>query len=317
MVLLIITPTIFSALESVLPSVRDELSLPAPVLNGAISHIQLIALSQKLSSHGKAPSEGAEKSNSKQHSSKDQFETAYSLNSLLCGTKLYISPPPPKPTPNPEYLALKARLQAEAQEKEYKSYLQRPSESQLKCQPSAIFSPNVGSTPLYSLRADDTLDDPITPSLVLNIFVSVLFTGFATYWALTNFRTPHFFITMLTFTKNNINLTHARNYPGSVYSQPSRVFISLLAALSVGVAEVVVYAAYLRKVDRAKRKEKSMVERKIVVGEVGAALLKKDIDAEHVEIVGGVEKEQIWGKGVNGGARRRIREKWNDQQHVD
>ncbi|WEW60516.1 hypothetical protein PRK78_006003 [Emydomyces testavorans] len=313
MVLLIITPTIFSALESLPRSIRDELSLPTPTLNAAISHTQLIALSRKLSSKLSTHSTDA-----KQASEKHEPVTAYSLNSLLRGTKLYIPPPPPKPAPSPEYLALKARLEAEAQAKEYQAYLNPPSLSRLRHQPSPIFSSSSSITDRHSylsFHADDTFDDPLTPSLVLNILVSILFTGFATYWALSNFRTPQFFATMLSSSSSSSSGL-AYNYPGSVYSQPSRVFISLLVALVVGVAEVGVYAAYLRKVEVAKRKEKHMVERKEVIGEVGAELLKKDVDVGQLR--GREEvREEIWGKGVNGGARRRIRERWKENQDAN
>ncbi|EER23276.1 hypothetical protein D8B26_001362 [Coccidioides posadasii str. Silveira] len=301
MVLLIITPAILSALESIPQSIRDDLSLPAPALNEAISHSQLITLSRKLSS---TDSKGLDST------TRHEPSRAYSLNCLLRGAKLYIPPPPPKPAPTPEYLALKARLEAEAQAKEYHAYLHRPSASQLNRQPSPIFS---HSSPTDEHPAN-TDDDALTPSLVLNILVSILFTGFATYWALTNFRTPQFLSTIFSFSSSNS--AYAHNYPGSVYSQPSRVFISLLAAVVVGIAEVGVYAAYLRKVDMAKKKEKRIVEKKTVIGEVGVGSRKKDVDAGPLQDEDR-EKEEIWGKGVNGGVRRRVRERWKEKQDLE
>lgn len=86
----------------------------------------------------------------------------------------------------------------------------------------------------------------------------------------------------------------------------------MLAGLVVGVAEVVLYAAYLSKMGRAKKKEKRKVEKKTVIGELGAGLANKAVDLEPVK-VGNQEKEEIWGKGVNGGARRRVRERWKEQ----
>jgi hypothetical protein len=89
------------------------------------------------------------------------------------------------------------------------------------------------------------------------------------------------------------------------------VFISLAAAVVVGVAEVVIYAAYLRKVKIAREKEGRIVERK----KVGYAVDKETGDmAKGIEVG---EKEEIWGRGVNGGVRRRVREKWEEKEEVN
>lgn len=78
--------------------------------------------------------------------------------------------------------------------------------------------------------------------------------------------------------------------------------VSLFAALAVAVAESFLYAAYLGKVERARFKERRMKERKRVVGTVA--------DDGRVAGVEQAEEIEIWGKGVNGGVRRRVREKW-------
>lgn len=90
MVLLVITPLIRSALESLPQPTRDETSLPDPASSEAISHTQLITLSQKLCSPD---------SDDNTEKREDGLVTTYTLNSLLRGTKLYISPPPPRPAP--------------------------------------------------------------------------------------------------------------------------------------------------------------------------------------------------------------------------
>ncbi|EFW16646.1 conserved hypothetical protein [Coccidioides posadasii str. Silveira] len=277
MVLLIITPAILSALESIPQSIRDDLSLPAPALNEAISHSQLITLSRKLSS---TDSKGLDST------TRHEPSRAYSLNCLLPGAKLR--------SPGQRISCLPTS----------------PIGVPVKSPPSPIFS---HSSPTDEHPAN-TDDDALTPSLVLNILVSILFTGFATYWALTNFRTPQFLSTIFSFSSSNS--AYAHNYPGSVYSQPSRVFISLLAAVVVGIAEVGVYAAYLRKVDMAKKKEKRIVEKKTVIGEVGVGSRKKDVDAGPLQDEDR-EKEEIWGKGVNGGVRRRVRERWKEKQDLE
>lgn len=78
----------------------------------------------------------------------------------------------------------------------------------------------------------------------------------------------------------------------------------------VGVAEVVIYAAYIRKMRTAKEKEGKIVERKkvgfTVDGVVEGEVKKVDVG----------EKDEIWGRGVNGGVRRRVREKWEDKEGV-
>ncbi|EEP81952.1 predicted protein [Uncinocarpus reesii 1704] len=157
MVLLVVTPLILAALESIPQHVRDELSLPAPKLDEAISHCQLIALSRKLSSVSYKHRTSISEAGKFEHGHVRDF----SLNALLRGTKLYLPPQPPTPAPSPEYLALKARLEAEAQAKEYQSYLHRPSVSQSTRQPLPIFASSVINTP--SSHAEDTFDDPSYP----------------------------------------------------------------------------------------------------------------------------------------------------------
>lgn len=202
-----------------------------------------------------------------------------------------------------EYLALKARLQAAAEEEAYKRLLSPPSTAP---GPSPIFSPSAGPS-LNDADADaDNDNDPLTPSLVLNIFLSVLLCGFSTFWALTNFQTPAF-----------LSFARAKPVTGTAAQavEPAFVLISIFAGLLVGVAEVAVYAAYLRKVRQARKKEKATKERKVVVGTVGDGdgpekrnkKLEKQTATDD-DSVG--EKEEIWGRGVNGGVRRRVRERW-------
>lgn len=75
----------------------------------------------------------------------------------------------------------------------------------------------------------------------------------------------------------------------------------------VGVAETVVYAAYMRNVETARRKEGARREIKslLVVEKAGMGGGRRN---ESVEGEDG--QEEIWGKGVNGGVRRRVRERW-------
>lgn len=141
-------------------------------------------------------------------------------------------------------------------------------------------------------------DDSITPSLVINIFMSVILCGFATFWALKNFQTPSFLGWILSTSSGKRNTGASKD--------PVFVLISMFVGILVGVAETVVYAAYLRKVKYAKAAEKKVKERKEVVASI-EVMGEKD-ETRVVDMDG--EEEVIWGKGVNGGVRRRVRERW-------
>ncbi|PLB45752.1 hypothetical protein P170DRAFT_439474 [Aspergillus steynii IBT 23096] len=303
MVRLVTTSRIVSALEDVPPSSRQELDLPDTLsLEGPIAHEQIIRLARYFRTR-----------NDTSISSDDR-----SLNSLLRGTKVYVPPPPKKPEPSPEYLALKARLLAAAEADAYKRMTSPHLPSSQS--PASIFS---SSTPTLSAihesksSGDQSVDDsdPLTPGLVLNIFLSVLLTGFSVYWALTSFRTPDLLVALVATVWRSSNRTGSQ---GGV-SEPVRVLISLLVALMVGVAEVLIYAIYLRKVEQARAREKRIRERKVVVegddqnpsgedtantaGEGNATVIPPD-----------GEKAEIWGRGPNGGLRRRVRERWEEKE---
>lgn len=98
----------------------------------------------------------------------------------------------------------------------------------------------------------------------------------------------------------------------------------------VGVAEVSVYAAYLRKVGDSRRRERERrmgrKERKVVVGreEVGRGARgggrkgSGDVkEKEGEDGNGDVEEIEIWGRGVNGGVRRRVRERWEKDREKE
>lgn len=147
----------------------------------------------------------------------------------------------------------------------------------------------------------------VTPSLVINIFMSVVLCCFATFWALKNFQTPSFLGWILVSRSSppfsSPSLTGDKGRLGGS-KDPVFVLIAMSVGLLVGVAETVVYAAYVRKVRYAKAAERKVKERKEVVSSVevkgGNAESRPGDDGEEV----------IWGKGVNGGVRRRVRERW-------
>ncbi|OAP65315.1 hypothetical protein AYL99_01287 [Fonsecaea erecta] len=198
------------------------------------------------------------------------------LNSLLRGTRIYVPPPPPKPQPSPEYVALMAKLRREQEQREY----------------AALVSSSVSSS--FDTGREDE-DDDISPSLVLNIFLSIILCAAAIFY--------------LTRWWANDGL---------------RVLLSLATGVVVGVAEVGVYAAYLRKVKMSRDKERRKKERKVVLGEYtgtetgGSLALDAKGTPVSVDVHAIMEKEEIWGKGINGGMRRRVREKWQkDQEKVE
>lgn len=108
MVLLVITTRILSAIESIPPSSREELSLPSsPALEGPISHEQLIAIARYFRESQKEQGNAAVDHENDQHTQTESPSPSplpsptqcLTLNELLRGTKVYIPPPPKKPEP--------------------------------------------------------------------------------------------------------------------------------------------------------------------------------------------------------------------------
>ena len=188
------------------------------------------------------------------------------LNLLLRGTRVYIAPPPPKPQASPEYVALMEKLRREQEQREYASL--------------------VSKREITNLDVSDETDD-ISPSLVLNILLSIVLCAVAVF-----------------------QLTRWWSNDGI------RVLLSLGTGLVVGIAEVGVYTAYLRKVGMSKDKERKKKERKVVIGEYIGEQESVDAHGRAVSIDANtmMEKEEIWGRGINGGMRRRVREKWEKAQ---
>lgn len=238
MVLLTVTPRILTLASTVVPSaIPNDLKLPTS-LSSPIDHKTLILLSRF---------------------------TKTSLNSLLQNTRPYVAPPPPLPTPSPTYLALKARLLAEQEQRAY----------------DRLIPGRDAKSPAFSSSEDGS--DDISPSLVLNILLSILLCAFVTFH-LTNFW-------------SNSGL---------------RVLTALGVGLVVGVAEAVVYSAYLRKKADARDREMRKKERKVMICDVNS-----DDKSEGVVDLGTTDnKVEIWGRGLNGGMRRRVREKWQREQEL-
>ncbi|KAL4751600.1 hypothetical protein BDW72DRAFT_202974 [Aspergillus terricola var. indicus] len=283
MVNLTTTSPILSALEAIPPSTREDLNLPVPeslALGKPISHDQIIRISR-------------------------YFKKTHSSD----------IPDGDGRTSSPEYLALKARLLAAAEADAYTRMLSPP--TALNTDP-LFDSTNSRLAALHDIHKDSSAEDPtyrdpLTPSLVLNIFLSVIITGFSVYWALTSFSTPEILVLKISSTWSPPTIS-GQGSSGLGASEPVRVLLSLFAALGVGVAEVLIYAIYLGKIEVAREKEGRRKEKKVVIGSdnVGGRSGDQQI-TEGTEIkFNGEDKEVIWGRGPNGGLRRRVREKWEE-----
>ncbi|KEF62330.1 uncharacterized protein A1O9_00302 [Exophiala aquamarina CBS 119918] len=185
----------------------------------------------------------------------------FTLNALLHGTHVYIAPPLRKSEPSPQYVALMARLRKEQEKREYAALVSRRAVEQA------------------DVEADGGKDD-ISPSLVLNILLSVVMCA----------------ATMLYLTR-------------WWHNDGVRVLVSLGTGLVVGIAEVTVYAAYLRNVRVSIERERAKHEKKQFITEFRGD--EPGIPLDHILD----EKEEIWGRGKHGGMRRRVREKWEREQN--
>lgn len=176
---------------------------------------------------------------------------------------------------------------------------------------NSTYTPNPDHADPHASSPDAT-EDTLTPSLVFNIFLSVVITGFSVYWALTKFTMPAILARTFTSWTGPGAEEDGREATGGA-SDAVRVLISFFAALSVAVAEAFLYGAYLEKVSRARAKEKRVKERKTFVGVVEGE--KEGDEGGDVSVDMDVDqKEEIWGKGVNGGVRRRVRENWEKEK---
>jgi TMEM199 family protein len=278
MILLTTTPQILSA-TSLLPSdspLRSSASttsnndygsaLPTS-LDTPISHKTLISLSKALCALQQTSAQIAT----------TEVSNKYTLNTLLHQCRPYHPPLPLPPQPSASYLALKTRLLAEQEQREYDALLQ--TSNNLK---------NTSSLASLTSSSDSDSDD-ISPSLILNILLSIILCAFAVFYATRYWA-----------------------------NDGVRVLLALGVGILVGVAEVVVYEAYLRNVGLARKREARRREKKVVmsVEEVGGRESRKEREMESVDRDKNRDGEmaEIWGKGINGGVRRRVRERWEKER---
>jgi len=258
----------------------SEPPLENPMIGNPISHGQILDIAKALkNSRATRDASGNEESS----------QTSCNLDNLLRGCHIYIPPSPPKPEPvsrlfslsfltpsrlisiqTQAYKDLMARLRAASEAQQYATF----SSSNTSTNPFSISTRNslLLSQPTHDPFAKPE-DDDITfadvnrqLTLIINVLVSIIACGIA-IWLVA----------------------------GHI-AAPKRLALAMVGALVVAVAEVAIYAGYLRKLGEAKEKERGKKERKVIskTWTIGASLSDKNAN-----IVGGKEKgEDVDGMGV-------------------
>ncbi|KAK0114763.1 hypothetical protein ONS95_014247 [Cadophora gregata] len=167
----------------------------------------------------------------------------YLLEELLKGARMYNPPPPPKPEPTSEYKALMARLRREEEARTYERMTNPPPPMETFSQrfPAASAARAFASSH-QNINTSDPDDDEVTyadvdrqMALIFNVLISIVACAAAIWIA------------------------------AKWWSTPARLALSMSGSALVGVAEVIVYSGYLRRVSEAKGKEKQIKEVKEIV----------------------------------------------------
>lgn len=234
MVLLTMTPRIVRALSRVQDAAPEEhaklQSLPGPTLadprpGHPVSHRQLIGLS-KLCKQLPPTSDPSD----------PDHDPPTTLAALLLNTTVHIPPPPPKQPQTPEYHALMARLRAAEEARSYERMLNAPPTRETFQQRF----PHSHVPKRFSL-GEDEVDDVTYEEvhrqiiLIINVLISIVCVAVFVWVA-------------------------ARHW-----GVGKRLGLAMGSAVAVGVAEVVVYSGYVRKVQEAKLAEKKKPEIKEIV----------------------------------------------------
>ncbi|KAL4727755.1 hypothetical protein ACLX1H_004444 [Fusarium chlamydosporum] len=173
--------------------------------------------------------------------SKAQGNTDYTLEQLLRGASIYIPPPPPKPEPSPEYKALMARLRRQEEARSYERMMNPiPQQETFKDRfptSAAAFMEVNRPTSAADLGDEDIAMEEVHKqvTLIINFLVSIA--GVAgTLWVTARW-----------------------------WSLPSRLFLTMGGSILVAIAEVVVYNAYMWKMEDGRKKHGKVKEVKEVV----------------------------------------------------
>ncbi|KAF5567977.1 vacuolar er assembly vma12 [Fusarium napiforme] len=188
---------------------------------------------------------------------KAQGNSNFTLEQLLRGASVYIPPPLPKPEPSPEYKALMARLRREEEARSYERMINPPLQHETFKDhfPSitASFAAANRPTSASDLGDDDMAMEEVHKqvTLIINFLVSIA--GVAgTLWVTARW-----------------------------WSLPARMFLTMGGSILVAIAEVVVYNAYIWKMDQGRKKHGKVKEVREVVE---SWVLGKDEDEKSVLI---------------------------------
>ncbi|KAI1051549.1 hypothetical protein LB506_003664 [Fusarium annulatum] len=172
---------------------------------------------------------------------KAQGNSNFTLEQLLRGASVYIPPPPPKPEPSPEYKALMARLRREEEARSYERMINPPPQHETFKDhfPSSAASFAAANRPTSAsdLGDDDMAMEEVHKqvTLIINFLVSIA--GVAgTLWVTARW-----------------------------WSLPARMFLTMGGSILVAIAEVVVYNAYIWKMDQGRKKHGKVKEVREVV----------------------------------------------------
>ncbi|KAL9000902.1 MAG: hypothetical protein Q9169_000657 [Polycauliona sp. 2 TL-2023] len=175
----------------------------------------------------------------KVHGSALASSVPHHLDDLLRGSVLYHEAPKPKQEPTSEYTMLMARLRWEEDARTYERMTNPPS-------PLETFGqryPNASNPRLFAGSQDQSAsDEDITyadvnrqMAMIINILLSIVACSIA-LWLV-----------------------------AGQWSTPRRLALSMGGSILVAVAEVVVYAGYLRRLQEARAKGKKQVEIKEII----------------------------------------------------
>ncbi|KAF7876665.1 hypothetical protein EAF04_001750 [Stromatinia cepivora] len=186
------------------------------------------------------------------------------LELLLRGSRVYVPPPVLKAEPTSEYKALMARLRREEEARAYERMLNPPPPLETFAQRFPSASAAHAFTANFS-EPGNSEDDDVTYAdidrqiaVIFNVIVSIVACAFGLWMA------------------------------ARWWSTPARLALSMSGSLLVGIAEVVVYMGYIRRVGEAKGQAKKLQEVKEVMT---TWVVGGDAKDEQIEPVMLVEKD--------------------------
>ncbi|KAM0268350.1 hypothetical protein ACHAPA_005146 [Fusarium lateritium] len=202
----------------------------------------------------------------------------YTLEQLLWGASVYIPPPPPKPEPSPQYKALMARLRRDEEARSYERMINPvPQHEIFKDRfpySAAGFAEANRPTSVADIGDEDIVMEEVHKqvTLIINFLVSIA--GVAgTLWVTARW-----------------------------WSLSSRLFLTMGGSILVAIAEVVVYNAYMWKMDEGRKKHGKVKE----VREVVESWVLGEDGNEDEKTVLIQEKDDTRGDGVR---KRRMEQK--------